>query len=53
MIKVNIKTILVLYRDQLPKDIDIIYLIALKVKIIHNNQQVWKHQREEKNLKDY
>lgn len=45
--------ILVLFQDLLLKDIDTIYLIVLKARIIHNNRQVWKHQRDEKSLKDY
>lgn len=51
--KVNIKMILVLFQDLLLRDIDIIYLIALKVNKININNQVLKHQKEEKNLKDY
>lgn len=51
--KANIKMISALFQDQLLRDIDIIYLIVLKVKETSNNNQVLRHQKEEKNLKGY
>lgn len=51
--KANIKMISALFQDQLLRDIDIIYLIVLKVKETSNNNQVLRHQKEGKNLKGY